>query len=83
MTESMESIGRPAGETRRIRPVYVQEIDTACLDDVCVLDLGRVVRELDISCENVKHENIILYLIPRHALESDTDVRTRSANYTH
>ncbi|KAL9127678.1 MAG: hypothetical protein Q9175_007686 [Cornicularia normoerica] len=44
------------------------------MDDVYVLDLGRIVRELDISCQNVKHEYLILYNIPRHALESNTDV---------
>ena len=54
--------------------VYVQEINAAYLDDVCVLDLGRIVRELDISCENVQYEYLILYNIPRHALESNTDV---------
>lgn len=46
---------------REYSPVYIQEISTAYLDDVCVLDLGRIVRELDISCENVKHEYLILY----------------------
>ena len=59
---------------REYSSVYVQEINTAYLDDVCVLDLGRIVRELDISCENVEHECLILYNIPRHALESSTDV---------
>lgn len=59
---------------REYSPVYVQEINTTYLDDVCVLDLGRIVRELDISYKNVKHEYLILYNIPRHALESNTDI---------
>ncbi|KAF2181490.1 hypothetical protein K469DRAFT_520708, partial [Zopfia rhizophila CBS 207.26] len=59
---------------REYSPVHVQEINAAYLDDVYVLDLGRIVRELDISCENVEHEYIILYHIPTHALESITDV---------
>ena len=59
---------------REYSPVYVQEINTAYLDDVCVLDLGRIVGELDVSCGNVEHEYLILYNIPRHALESNTDV---------
>ena len=54
---------------REYSPVYVQEINTAHLDDVCVLDLGRIVQELGIS-DNVKHEYLILYNIPRHALEA-------------
>ena len=44
------------------------------MNDIYVLDLGRIVRELNISCQNVKHEYLILYNIPRHALESNTDV---------
>jgi hypothetical protein len=59
---------------REYSPVYVQEINTAHLDDVCVLHLGRIVQELGISSDNVKHEYLILYNIPRHALESNTDV---------
>lgn len=48
---------------RKYSPVYVQEANTSYLDDVCVLNLGRLVRELDISCENVKYEYLILYNI--------------------
>jgi len=62
------------GKRREYSPVYVQEIDTVYLDDVCVLDLGRIVRELDISFKNVEHEYLILYKILRQALESNIDV---------
>ena len=46
----------------------------AYLDTVCVLDLGRIVRELDIFCKIVEDEYLILHNIPSHALGNNTDI---------
>lgn len=55
-------------------PVYIQEMITAALSDVCVLNLGLIVDDLDISCEGVEHEYLIQNMIPRHAAGNEIDV---------